>query len=160
MEREGQTWYLKEELKKLGHEHFLTFEPAVFVTCYGVRSKDREKLEGMKLNRPGFEASGFPWDGIVKEEKQAVVLNLVESKVNAVQEEEEVKVSLVCQAWAQNIKTKGFPVRIHDISLLSSSQPRHTLSRNGAVTKWICFKGWEMGEALGEQKECDYDNKD
>ena len=157
MTRQGQTWYLKEELKKLGHEHFLTFKPAVFVTCHGVRGEDQEELEGMKLDRPGFEASSFPWGGNVTEEKQVVILNLVESRVNSVEKEQEVKVGLVCAAWARNIRTSGFPVRITD---LFSIQRRHTLSRNGAVTKWICFKGWQMGEAKGMQKECQYYVKD
>ena len=156
LEREGMTWQLKEELKKLGQENYLTFEPAVYVTCYGVRSEDREKLGGMKLDRPGFEASGFPWSGDVKEEKPVVMLSLVESRVNSERREQEVKVNLVCQAWAKNIKTSGFPVRIPDIS---PRQPRHTISRNGAVTMWICFRGWQMGGTVSLQKECEYNVK-
>ena len=63
-----------------------------------------EKLEGMKLDRPGFEASGFPWSGDGKE-KEIVSLRLLESRVNYVQEEQEVKVNLVCQACAKNVRT-------------------------------------------------------
>ena len=38
LEREGKAWTLKEELKQLEQKNYWTFEPADFITCYGMRS--------------------------------------------------------------------------------------------------------------------------
>jgi hypothetical protein len=78
----------------------------VFVTCHGAKQKDSESLQKMKLDKPGFPSSVFPWDGKDKENHLATV-TLDLSDTQAVKGRGEVKrVGLHCQAWAENIETE------------------------------------------------------
>lgn len=134
--QDGRSLEIKEQLKLLGQEDLGDFVPGVFVTCQGKTKLDQSHLAGMKLLQPGFQGSVFPWKGegsegsnslgrrVVLEMGEAMVVqNQIDSKEAF---EQQVRVTLQCQAWARNI--------LNLPSFVDSHQPR------GGVAAVICFK--------------------